>query len=794
MNNYIIQIKLNSLYRAINDKKKKMKMKKISTLILLIFAIQAGIAQNIINVKGKVFDKKDKTPLAGVFVQSEETNKKTVTDIDGEFELKGVKEGENLIFKLMGYKTLVAKAKPQMTVYLTPEASSLDEVVVSASKTFQKRKELPIAINSVTPQMIEETHPLSVADVLNQIPGVNMIDLGNEQHMMSIRLPISTKSLFLYLEDGIPIRPTGVFNHNALLEMNIDATQKIEVIRGPYSSLYGSGAVGGAINFITKNPTPDLSGLVGISGHQNGFLKVKGEISDTYNNTGVYVGGYYSQIKDGVRDYGDYDKTAITAKVTHKFNDSFKWNNTLSYIDYYSEMSGSLDETKFENKDYTSYYTFTFRDAKALRFNSEFDKTWNDKHSTNANLVFRDNSMAQNPSYRISTSAPFDSYTRGELNENSFQSYALYLQHNIKFDKYDSKLVLGTNIDYTPQSYYAKVLSVYRDSEGMFVSYEETGDYRSKYDTDILNSGFYAMYEFSPVEKLVFNAAIRYDIYSYDFNNLLDNASDYKAGDTKETYDAVTPRIGAVYNFSDNVGVYTNYSVGYIPPRISDLFRKTDVPLLNPTTFDNYEVGGWLKALDDKVYFDWALYYMKGKDEVVSVSTIVDGVTVRENKNVGESSHKGLELGLKLRPTKEWNLRFAGALSSHKYDEFVTKIIDGEAVVDYSGNEMPGAPKFVSNTNLTYKPSYLPGFRIGVEWQHVSSYYTDDKNTNKYDGYDIFNIRTGYNFKNFELFFNILNVEDTLYATRVSTSWGRTTYTPGMPRTYYAGITYKFKK
>ncbi len=763
-------------------------------LLLASFILSLTVNAQNIDIKGKVIDKTDHSPLPGVYVMSEQTKQKSITDINGEFELKNVKQGELIVFKLLGYKTVKLPAEKKMEVSLTPDTSSLDEVVVSASKTLQKRKELPIAISSVTPQIIEETKPLSVADVLNQIPGVNMVDLGNEQHMMSIRLPISTKSLFLYLEDGIPIRPTGVFNHNSLLEMNIDATQKIEVIRGPYSSLYGSGAVGGAINFITKDPSPELKGQVGVSGHQNGYFKAKAELSNSYGNTGVYIGGYYAQIKNGVRDYGDYDKTAITAKIDHKFSDDLRWTNTLSYIDYYSEMSGSLDETKFENKDYTSYYTFTYRDAKALRFNSDLEKKWNEKHATSLNLVFRDNSMGQNPSYRISTSTPFDSYTRGELNDNSFQSYAMYLQHNINFDKYNSKLVLGTNIDYTPQDYYAKILNVYRDSNGMFISYTDTGDYRSKYETDILNSGFYAMYEMSPVDKLVINAAVRYDIYSYDFNNLLENPGDYKAGDTKETYDAITPRLGLVYNFSDNMGVYSNYSVGYIPPRISDLFRKTDVPMLNPTTFDNYELGGWLKALDNKLYFDWALYYMKGKDEVVSVSTKIDGVTVRENKNVGESSHQGLELGLKFNPTKEFNFRFAGALSSHKYDEFVTKIVDGEPVVDYSGNDMPGAPKFVSNSTLTYKPAYLKGFRIGVEWQHVSKYYTDDKNTVEYNGYDVFNIRTGYNYKNFEFFFNILNVDDTIYATRVSTAWGRTSYTPGMPRTYYGGVTYKFGK
>ncbi len=64
-----------------------------------------------------------------------------------------------------------------------------------------------------------------------------MVNLGNEQHQMSIRQPMTTKSLFLFLEDGIPVRTTGLFNHNALLEMNMAAVKNIEVIKGPSSSL-----------------------------------------------------------------------------------------------------------------------------------------------------------------------------------------------------------------------------------------------------------------------------------------------------------------------------------------------------------------------------------------------------------------------------------------------------------------------------------------------------------------------------------------------------------------------------
>src|SRR5258707_2994418 len=130
-----------------------------------------------------------------------------------------------------------------------PHVSKLDEFIIPASRTAQKRTEAPVAISTVSSRVIAETKANQLDQLLNKVSGVFMVDLGNEQHEMSIRQPMSTASVFLYLEDGIPIRTTGVYNHNALLEMNATAARQIEVIRGPASSLSGAEAIGEAAGF-----------------------------------------------------------------------------------------------------------------------------------------------------------------------------------------------------------------------------------------------------------------------------------------------------------------------------------------------------------------------------------------------------------------------------------------------------------------------------------------------------------------------------------------------------------------
>ena len=146
-------------------------------------------------------------------------------------------------------------------------------MVVTANKTNEKRSEAPIAITTISKQTIEDAKAQRIDAVLNKVSGVYMVNLGNEQHQMSIRQPMTTRSLFLYMEDGIPIRTTGVYNHNALLEMNLPAAKGIEVVKGPSSALYGGEAIGGAVNIITQ-AAPAYTGGYIVTGKQIGRAHV----------------------------------------------------------------------------------------------------------------------------------------------------------------------------------------------------------------------------------------------------------------------------------------------------------------------------------------------------------------------------------------------------------------------------------------------------------------------------------------------------------------------------------------
>src|SRR5690606_21351803 len=209
----------------------------------------------------------------------------------------------------------------------------------------QPRAEAPIAISKITPRMLEETKAASLEQVINKVNGVYMVNLGNEQHSMGIRQPLTVKSLFLYLEDGIPLRPTGIYNHNALIEMNMAALQSVEVIKGPASSVYGSEAIGGSINFITNTPPESGEARLGIQGDNLGYKRVDFEAGDTFGSTGIYAAGYYADRKDGYREHSDFHKLSLNIRAQYDFGNRDKITAALALTDYKTDMTGSIDST-----------------------------------------------------------------------------------------------------------------------------------------------------------------------------------------------------------------------------------------------------------------------------------------------------------------------------------------------------------------------------------------------------------------------------------------------------------------
>ncbi|WP_010182041.1 TonB-dependent receptor [Aquimarina agarilytica] len=679
----------------------------------------------------------------------------------------------------------------------------LHEVVVSASREKQQRSEVPAAISVINSKKINETKAFGIDQLVNDTPGVYMStsrSSSNEQHFTAVRSPISTKPLFLFLEDGLPIRPTSIFNHNALLELNTISHQRIEILRGPNASIYGSDAIGGSFNFITKDPTKELTGHLAFQANELGYSSVSFDAAKQITNRfGLYVGTQFNQRNNGPFEHSDYDKYALTLKAVIKPLNHARLSVIFTGTDFLSDMAGSVGEKNFFLRNFQSDQTFTNRDTEAYRLRTTWEQSWDNNNKTSFSVIYRDNEMKQNPSFRIrqnrNDTGGLTGAGSGEVNNNSFKSYFGNIQHQSKLIDGKLKIITGGTIDHTKQDYVSEKTDVVVDAEtrkNIGFSVRE-GDFILNYDADIDNYAGYAQIEFSPIEKLSFTGGLRYDYFEYDFNNRKIGVDELE--DRKDDWDNLAPKIGVNYNLSNSVGFYANYSQGFTPPQSSTLYRGRDENEgIKPSQYDNYEVGGY-SHFSNKIRLDLSLYVLKGKNTLISVRN-EGGDTPFTNTNAGETTSYGIEYGISYKPIKEIELTHNGTYAKHEYDEFVFR---GD---DFSDTHRETAPNLIG----TSKIKIIPGNGLNMTFEHelIGDYATSlegqakdtdgNPNTTTYAGHNIFNFLTSYQYKKVEVWMHVLNVFDRLYANRVSYNRFRNenSFTAANPRAFHIGIKYNF--
>ena len=684
------------------------------------------------------------------------------------------------------------------SVALADETSSANEVktlatiVVTASREGESINNTPAAISQITAKDIEDKHATFIGQLLNQTPGVLMNDLGNEQHMMSIRQPITTAAVYQYLEDGISIRPVGVFNHNALYEVNLAGVDNIEILRGPASSLYGSNAIGGTVNFITKAPTLTPTADIGISASSEGYRRLDVGASNTfdteYGEQGLRLSAYASDRGDSWQDHAESNKQSVTLRHDWRISDATQIKNIFSYNHLEADMTGSLNVDDYNKRSGYSYQTFTYRAVDSTRLSSQINHKWSDQQQTQATLYYRDNTTEQNPSYNIRTDirngTPTGTYT-GQITENAFQSYGLNVQHSIDLDQV--KWVVGAMADHSPNQAKTNDIEVFRDPTSLVYTGYQQRQLLRNFNVDVNNQAIYGQANWQVLPNLNLVGGARYDWISYDFDNQLTPSRVTGAPDEKRNFKKASPQLGVVWNITPKMDVYSNWSQGFVPPEVSSLYGANLVtPDLDAATFNNIDAGLRFKLLDDRLDGEITVYRLQGKDEVISY-TKADNT--REPRNAGKTLHQGIEIGgtWKISDAYDQRVKVSGSIAQHEYEEF-----QPSPVLNYSANTMPSSPKSFGTIEYQIKP--IPELLVSAEGVYVGSYWINDANTEKYNGHTLLNLRANYRNNGYEVFGQILNATDVHYAESTSFSNNQVSYTPAAPRTYLLGLRYHFGK
>lgn len=670
------------------------------------------------------------------------------------------------------------------------EVKTLATIVFTASREGESINNTPTAISKINNKDIEAKHATFIGQLVNQTPGVLMNDLGNEQHMMSIRQPITTAAVYQYLEDGISIRPVGVFNHNALYEVNLAGIDSIEILRGPASSLYGSNAIGGTINFLTKAPSLTPTADLGVSSSSEGYRRLEVGASNTfdtaYGEHGLRLSAYASDRGESWQDHAESNKQSVTLRHDWRISDATQVKNIASYNHLKADMTGSLNANDFSKRQGYSYQTFTYREVDATRLSSQLNHSWNEQQKSQMTVYYRDNTTEQNPSYNIRTDVvsgvPTGTYS-GQTTYNAFQSYGLNVQHSANFDPV--KFTIGVMTEHSPNQAKTNDIEVFRDPNTLVYTGYKQRQLLRDFKVDVNNQALYTQANWQVLPNLNLVGGARYDWISYDFDNQLVPSKVTGAPDEKRNFHKASPQLGLVWNITPEFDLYSNWSQGFVPPEVSGLYGANLVtPDLKEATFNNIDAGLRFKLFDDRIDGEITLYRLQGQDEVLSY-TKPDNT--REPRNAGQTLHQGIEIGgtWKISDIYNQRLKLSGSFAKHEYEDFKPS-----SVADYSGNTMPSSPKSFGTVEYQIKP--IPELLLSAEGVYVGSYWINEANTEKYDGHTVLNLRANYRQNAYEIYGQILNVADAHYAESTSFSNNQASYTPAAPRTYLLGLRYHF--
>lgn len=679
--------------------------------------------------------------------------------------------------------TGVAAAEDAGTPAAAPQnTTELEEYVVTATRTKEKLKESPSTVNVVSEREAETVKYRNAAEVLNRLPGIYSHNFNSEEELTSIRIPTSFSSPYtLLLIDGLPAAGFGESAGGLLKEINADDIERIEVIKGPASALYGNNAIGGVINVITKRPTSTPS--TRIWGELGQYDRQRGGVT-TSGMTGSL--GYYVNLNagnsTGWREHSANEKQSAAIKLVYAVDEASLLDFRVDYLNSDVELMGSIDKADYDANWKQDYNTFTYVKIKKVTPSLSYTRTIGTGGEMKLAVLARDLTHEVIPHYMFRYNSITHKYT-GILNKIEGRDADVQAQYKQDFTPLRTRIVAGVDLQNGSSTVDTHNLAITRDAATKkYVSYTDTG-ISSSYgvSTEVLSP--YLLLEASPLTKVRFSVGARSDAVSYDVEDKLGLG----LGGTRD-FSKTTAKTGVTVDVSQQVNVYAGYSQGFVAPTSSQLFSGRGANLsLDAEKAGNYEVGMRTAFLNNRVKADVALYSMTIKDKIISQT--IDPVTqASQYLNVGKTSHKGIETMVSVLPMDLLRLTVAYTYSENKYEDY--KDLNAATAYNYSGNWMPRSPKQHLNTRLAVLPA--KGLEIEVEMDAVGKQFADDTNQNTYERPLLYNLRTTYDLRAWQFWLHVLNLSDRKYASYVSASRGNLSYFPGDPRTVYAGVGYKW--
>jgi iron complex outermembrane receptor protein len=686
----------------------------------------------------------------------------------------------------------------------TTEKTISVPVVVTATRVEQNSFDLPVAIDVVNQKDIQDGQlQMTLSESLIRVPGItaqNRTQSAQDPQISSrgfgSRSSFGVRGIRLYV-DGIPLTmPDGQGQPGVV---DLSSIKSIEVMRGPFSALYGNSS-GGVIQMLTEDAPKSLeeggTAMFGSYDTNRQVLNAAGtseNVEYLLNTSNFHTGGY--------RQNSESDKQAATAKFRVNISDDTKITTLVNWFDQSAQDPVGLDRARAFNSNTRVAVvpaaifanTSVKRDHTQIGFNFEHAFDEHNKITLIPYIGSRSNAQILTTTATATTKAT----TNARLSEIDRDFYGIdaHWDNNGEIGSLPYILTFGLNygkqndarLDTNILLNGAKVATKNRDEDNIADNFDE-----------------YLQGKLSVLDNVDLHAGVRHTDVELKVKDHFLTAGNPGQGDNSGSveYKKTTPVIGAIWKVTPTFNLYTNYGIGFETPtfveaafdNVSNNVASKPNLSLKAAKSRNYEIGA-KTFIGDNTNVNLTLFKTSTKDEIV---TAVTNAGRSSFTNASKTERKGVEFSIDSNFENNISTYFSYTLLDAKFeDTFTFKPTTSTTRTVLAGNKIPGTYKSQIYGEVAWK--YAPfGFSTALEGRHNSKVYVDDLNSDTAAAYTIFNIRAGLeqNLSNWHLteYVRVENITDKDYIGSIRVNDGNGLFfEPAAGRNYLLGLSANYK-
>ena len=637
-------------------------------------------------------------------------------------------------------------------------AAQLDSVVVTATRMAEDSRDLPVSVDRIdAPSIRNGQLQVNLSEVLMTVPGVSAQSRQNYAQDLQIsvrgfgaRSSFGVRGVRLY-SDGIPgTMPDG---QGQFSQFDLGSADHIEVLRGPFSALYGNSS-GGVIAIFTEDAKPGYA--LGGTAEYGTFNTQRYAVKTTGDSGAVnYVIDASHFQTDGYRVHSEAERNLFNAKASAALNDASKLTIVANAVQtpFVQDPLGLTRVQLAADPTQAGVSAIAYNTRKSLaqeQLGVIYDSKLSAADDLVASVYTGHRATTQFQAIPMATQQAAPLYPGGVIDlDRAYWGADLHVSDQRSIGGTPLLLVAGLNYDDL-----AEARKGYLNYVGTDLGV--AGALRRDEANHVYDFDQYLQAQWDPAERWRIVAGVRnsaVQVSSHGHLAVLD------AADSEVRYSAVNPVAGVTFRVSSAVNVYASYGKGFETPTLNDLaYRSVDGSLpglnlgLKPARSDNYEAG--LKAGNEFMRANLAAFYIKTVDELAVLQNS-SGRTV--DQNIGETTRRGLELAGDAKWSGGFSARLAytyiKAIVAQAYFTCVTAPCNpltaraGAPPANYlpvnEGNFLPAVARNSLYLGVSWK--YAPlGFSTTLETLGRAKIYADDRNTDAAAGYWATNLRAGF--------------------------------------------------